>query len=42
MTLEKQLNKLWVIGNTGPLWFCFRACLADRHHYVYGCIQYCL
>ena len=25
---------LWVIGITGPLWYWFRAYLADRSHYV--------
>ena len=29
------INKLWVIGITGPLWYWFRAYLADRRHYVY-------
>ena len=28
------LYKLWVIGITGPLWYWFRAYLADRSHYV--------
>ena len=30
----KLLYKLWAIGITGPLWFWFRAYLADHRHYV--------